>query len=97
MQDGHHTFVLNSNGRVQCWGEAEKGALGNGSSSGVFANPVEVSNVSDAAEMTVFLKHGCILDSQGAHWCWGNNDAGQLGVASKTNALAPVLVQWPSE
>jgi hypothetical protein len=34
--------------------------------------------------------HTCGLDTEGLIWCWGHNDAGQLGDGSATDRLTPV-------
>ena len=34
--------------------------------------------------------HSCALDEKGAAYCWGDNSAGQLGVAASDPALSPV-------
>jgi alpha-tubulin suppressor-like RCC1 family protein len=34
--------------------------------------------------------HTCGLDTEGLMWCWGHNDAGQLGDGSATDRLTPV-------
>ena len=38
------------------------------------------------------LGHSLPLRSDGSVWAWGYNDAGQLGDASNTSRLAPVVV-----
>ncbi|MBX3201441.1 MAG: hypothetical protein KF894_25115 [Labilithrix sp.] len=74
--------------RVYCWGTNLGAELGRPGTQSGELNPQEV--VTDAALLTPLDgvteiasggKHTCAL-RQEAVWCWGTNDAGQLGVAS---------------
>jgi len=42
--------------------------------------------------MTAGFYHACGLDSDGAAYCWGLNDVGQLGDGTRTNRSLPVKV-----
>ena len=67
---------------VKCWGKNEHGQLGNGSAADVVATPVVVTGlVQTVVAVTTGAYHSCALTSQGAVWCWGQNDVGQLGNA----------------
>ena len=44
------------------------------------------------ASITAGWDHSCGLRSDGAAYCWGNNDVGQLGDGSLTSRLTPVPV-----
>lgn len=37
-------------------------------------------------------EHQCVLDNEGAAWCWGSNEHGQLGIGQVTSAAAPTPV-----
>ena len=36
--------------------------------------------------------HTCVLDAEGHAWCWGSNDAGQLGIPASEPVTRPVPV-----
>ena len=38
------------------------------------------------------VSHTCALATDGSLWCWGDNSAGQLGIGSNEEHLAPTRV-----
>lgn len=76
---------------VICWGSNEFGQLGtntkvpgpfNGSPSPFFvsANAPGENPPLDLRHVTAGAQFACALDPLGVAWCWGRNDAGQLGI-----------------
>lgn len=49
-------------------------------------SPVGTSPV---MQVTLAVRHGCLLSMTGVVWCWGANTAGQLGDRSTTSSLHP--------
>jgi alpha-tubulin suppressor-like RCC1 family protein len=43
-------------------------------------------------ELSTGFQHACAVKSDGTLWCWGNNNAGQLGNGSPTSTTLPVQV-----
>jgi hypothetical protein len=82
-------------GDLWCWGANAYGSLGNGTTTDS-AVPVQVMGlvsgvtVVSAASQNSFA---CAV-ADGNVYCWGRNDAGQLG-AGATAAMSPVPVQVP--
>lgn len=81
--------VIDGTGRgaVDCWGNNDKGQLGDGTqvSSPV---PVRVVGLPDKiSRIEAGGAHTCALDITGGVWCWGDNAFGQLGVPSETAAF----------
>lgn len=77
-----HTCGVTTTNRIYCWGYNQQGQVGNGSlvdtrtptavdTSGVLAGLA-------ASKVAAGYRHTCALAGQDAY-CWGNNDAGQLG------------------
>jgi alpha-tubulin suppressor-like RCC1 family protein len=76
--------ALKSNGTVYCWGENQKGQLGNNTTTNQnFATQVVGANGTGTLQNVEEIGTGnnvvCARKSDGTVWCWGGNDYGQLG------------------
>ena len=87
-----HTCAVTDAGQLWCWGRNDAGQLGDGSTTDR-PLPVPVIGFSTGTVL-VSLGHGhtCAAKSDGGVWCWGRNDAGQLGDGSTTDRVQPVAV-----
>jgi alpha-tubulin suppressor-like RCC1 family protein/uncharacterized protein YjdB len=86
------TCAISTGGRAYCWGGNTGGQLGIGSSSFV-REPSPVPVNSTLTFVRIFsgdVNSACALDSAGNAFCWGRNDAGQLGDGSTTSRASPV-------
>ncbi|MBA2662385.1 MAG: hypothetical protein H0U74_08840 [Bradymonadaceae bacterium] len=85
--------VLTPNSEFQCWGRNDvkmvPGFLGN-----TVNVPTKIDSVSDVVDAAIGLAHICVIQSDGAVMCWGNNLRMVVGVALPTNEsnFAPVDV-----
>ena len=81
-----HTCVRRGDDTVWCWGNGEVGQLGGGEFTGVGLEPVQVrtedQEILHATTITAGGFFTCALDQNGAAYCWGNNDFGQLGTST---------------
>jgi len=88
-----HACEVHEKGTVACWGAGADGQLGDGA---------RVARSSPAAIPAAFLgparhvsmggRHGCALLEDGTVWCWGANEAGQLGDGSTVSRDIPAPV-----
>jgi alpha-tubulin suppressor-like RCC1 family protein len=92
---GSHTCGVTTSGSAYCWGEGNRGQLGNGiaDSSDV---PVLVSGGLSFVAIGAGRSHTCAIDSTGNMYCWGDNSLGQLGTGALLGQqLVPTLVSGP--
>ena len=96
---GSHTCALTLKGTVKCWGDGNKGRLGNGSTADVDKDhPVDVVGVGGSGVLSGIVQigagynHTCGVTDKGAVVCWGIGDNGRLGNNSAVNSGTPVEV-----
>lgn len=89
-----HDCIVRASGAVVCWGGDVLGQIGQLSGVGSFA-PVAVPGLPTSAVGVAAHQgnHTCALLSDGAVWCWGNNDGGQLGDGTITPRFVPVAAK----
>lgn len=63
----HHTCVRDETGAVYCFGE------------GYSPTPDQIALTRPAIALTAGASHDCAITDDHEVWCWGNQDAGQLG------------------
>ena len=73
---------LDTCGAAWCWGDSEKRQMGNATMGGIYRTPVPVTGGLTFTSLAVGFIHTCGLDRAGVTWCWGANDAAQLGDGS---------------
>lgn len=86
-----HTCALTADGTAYCWGNNTNGELGapvaesacNGSIS-CSPRPVPVETPLRFRLISAGSSHTCAVTTDTVTYCWGANDAGQLGVGSVT-------------
>jgi alpha-tubulin suppressor-like RCC1 family protein len=83
---GDHACVIIGSGDVWCWGADSVGQIGHGDPTGDppsalrgYSLPVAVPGLHDATSIASGLYHSCATLHSGQVWCWGANNAGQLG------------------
>jgi alpha-tubulin suppressor-like RCC1 family protein len=79
-----HTCAVSDRGQVRCWGRNLRGQLGRGGRDNMGDDETvsEMSSVSlgeRAIAVAAGFAHSCAVTEQGNLFCWGANEAGQLG------------------
>jgi len=85
--------------KAYCWGTSFDGELGNGSPVGTVAlTPVPVSGNHAFAQLSAGDGHVCGKITIGFGWCWGREEAGELGdgFPFSPRRTTPVRVVGPS-
>jgi alpha-tubulin suppressor-like RCC1 family protein len=85
----HSCMVIGA--AVWCWGNNERGQLGDGTSD-VRVTPVRVLGDFVFTGVGAGVWHSCGIVRAGDVYCWGANDAGQLGDGTTSERVAPVRV-----
>jgi len=86
-----HACALLQSGAVKCWGSGSSGVLGIGSVTEIGDGPGEMPPASVALGGPAIVLHtgsgfhNCVVLAGGAVRCWGENQAGQLGIGSTTD------------
>ena len=84
--------ALTTSGGVRCWGNNERGQLGDGTTTVRYA-PVDVLDLnSGVSAVKTNGLHTCAIVWGGLVKCWGYNATGELGDGTTTTRLAPVAV-----
>lgn len=80
-------------GTIWCWGSNDDGQLGSNTGGTPSDSPLEV-DLPDAVfiDLAVGDSHACGVTYDGETYCWGSNDAAQLGPSPMTSSSTPVLV-----
>ncbi|MFV1987120.1 MAG: RCC1 domain-containing protein [Gemmatimonadota bacterium] len=78
---GVHACGLTAAGEAFCFGSNTEGQLGNGTflSTAVEGPPVPVDTEERFVAISAGEFHTCAVTAEGAAWCWGRDDLGQLG------------------
>jgi alpha-tubulin suppressor-like RCC1 family protein len=83
-----HACVRKTSGKVLCWGQNDRGQLGDGTTRPSTA-AVEVKGLADVVEVSCGDNHTCARRANGAVVCWGANEAGQIGAFDSNGDPSP--------
>ncbi|MEM9531367.1 MAG: RCC1 repeat-containing protein [Pseudomonadota bacterium] len=87
---GRHACAVTASGTVKCWGDNEKGQVGDGTVETRRA-PVTVIS-SGAVAVDAGAEHSCALMAGGTMKCWGDNTFGAIGDGTTEERLIPTDV-----
>jgi len=84
--------VMASSGGVKCWGNNNRGQLGDGTITNSMT-PVDVIGLpADIVAIRGDTDQYCVVTGAGRLLCWGRNDGGQLGDGTTTDRSTPADV-----
>jgi alpha-tubulin suppressor-like RCC1 family protein len=95
LAGGNYVFCgLDGNGAAYCYGDNNRGQLGNGGEgvSSQVPQPVIGGHTFLPSSLTAGSNHACGIDTTGQPWCWGANTEGELGNGTGVDSNLPVLV-----
>ncbi|MBI3070640.1 MAG: hypothetical protein HYY84_00800 [Deltaproteobacteria bacterium] len=92
-----HFCALRGDGTVHCWGSNAAGQLGNSDAgSGDVITPAQVrfdgGPLVGIARIAVGYNNSCAIGANGDLYCWGENDAGQIGDGTTVTRREAVLL-----
>jgi len=88
-----HVCALTDTGAAYCWGINSDGELGNGSRSDTIAlQPVAVAGQLRFTSISAGGDVTCAVAVDGAAYCWGNNQYGELADGTTNYSSVPVRV-----
>jgi alpha-tubulin suppressor-like RCC1 family protein len=81
---GQHTCGLATGGLAYCWGSDAFGQLGDARNVNSTTPIPVVTNAGTAvyASISAGWRHTCAVAANGAAFCWGSNERGQLGIGT---------------
>ncbi len=86
-----HTCAIYITGELKCWGYNQYGQVGDGTNTNVLS-PKVITFTATVSPIDISLgsTHTCIVDSSTKTlWCWGSNNAGQLGLGDTLDRNSP--------
>lgn len=89
--DGHTCAIL-ATGTLKCWGNNDRGQVGDGSQINRNAPADVVGLGGNVRGISAGGFHSCAVTKTGFVKCWGDNGSGQLGNGTTINTSAPVDV-----
>ncbi|MDB3870679.1 hypothetical protein N9318_00005, partial [Euryarchaeota archaeon] len=87
-----HTCAVLDDGSVSCWGDNDKGQLGDGTTNDRWTPTQTASLGTGRAAVAIssgLSEHTCAILDDGSVSCWGSNQVGQLGDGTNTNRNSP--------
>ena len=90
--EGGHCMAISQNGDLYCWGRNDMGQIGNGRSDIWEIQSVPIKVLENVKSVAAGEGDSAAIDRNGDLYCWGRNDAGQVGNGTTTEQTVPVKV-----
>jgi hypothetical protein len=85
-----HTAAIKADGTLWCWGYNAYGALGNNTITNRSSPVQTVTGETNWKQVSGGQYHSAAIKNDGTLWCWGYNNAGQLGDNTTAHKSSPV-------
>jgi alpha-tubulin suppressor-like RCC1 family protein len=82
--------AIKKDGTVWCWGTNRDGELGIGSTVETSGTAQVTTLGTTTTEVVVGTTHACALKKDGTVWCWGADNACQMGDMVRVAECAPL-------
>jgi hypothetical protein len=89
---GAFTCGVSLQNRAYCWGSGALGELGNGGSRAAYSSPQPVAGGLEFTAIDAGWDHACARSTDGLVYCWGFNNAGELGTGNALSQFVPTRV-----
>ena len=87
-----HTCAVTVGGAVFCWGDNQRGQLGDGTTTERLTPTAVIGLGGGVLAIAAGSSHTCALTADLGVMCWGDNTYGQLGDGTTTARLTPTAV-----
>lgn len=87
-----HTCAVGRDNLLYCWGKNDWGQLGLGTKPTPAYSATAVPKLSQVVGLAAGARNTCAITAPGKLWCWGTNQAGQLGNSTMVEQTQPAQV-----
>ncbi len=91
-----HTCAIDDSGQVWCWGANNYGQLGDGTSTFQMSPKPIATPRTDWVAIASSASRTCLRAPDGAVWCWGANEEGELAIDAPAMQRTPVQLTVPA-
>jgi len=90
-----HACGVSTVGAAYCWGANANGQIGDGTTAQKLVPTAVTPGTLVFSQIEAGFSHTCAATSGGSAYCWGSNEAGQLGDGTTTQRPSAVAVALP--
>ncbi len=88
----YHACGVGTDGEAYCWGNNFSGELGDGTTADSLVAVQVVGGPASWTEVSAGAAHTCGIGTDNKAYCWGKNDAGELGDGTTDDTIVPVQI-----
>ncbi|MGE0787307.1 MAG: RCC1 domain-containing protein [Sandaracinaceae bacterium] len=88
--------AMGADDQLACWGKNDAGQVGTGVAFSSQRTPTPIGSATGWIRYDNGASHSCAVRADGAVFCWGANDRGQLGLGHREERWSPTRVCIPT-